>query len=171
MDAAIANVRKWFESKSTKQKWFISLLAFSLLATGALFSLSGTSSVADDPLSTSPFYFLSAFVKLIVVLLLIVGCSIVFRRWLQVGPSNKSLRQMRLVETIRLSPKQALHLVVIGDQKLLIGATDQSIALIAPVENDLAPVMEESQPQQGADFGSMIHAFNDYSPDSIKGKA
>lgn len=172
MDPIIAKIRKWIESSSQKQKIFASLLAFSLLATGTLLSLGGTSNVAADPLSSTPFYFISAFVKLIAVLLLIVGSSVIFRRWYQPGISGKSTRQMRLVETIRLSPKQSLHLVLIGDQKLLIGATDQNVSLIAPIEENLGPVeIEEPQPQTGVDFGTMIQSFNlGFSPESAKGK-
>ena len=168
MTEIMANLRKWFETSSTKQKIFVSLLSFSLLATGVLLSMDGASSTAKDPLGSTPFYFVSAFVKLIAVLLLIVGSSVIFRRWYQVGPSGKPTRQMRLVETIRLSPKQALHLVVIGDQKLLIGATDQNIALITQVEENPGLVsIEEPQPQNqtGLDFGSMIRSFNfDFAP-------
>ena len=161
MDAILANIKKWFETSSKKQKVFASLLAFSLLATGVLFSLGDTSSVAADPLGTTSFYYVSAFVKLIAVLLLIVSSSVIFRRWLQPNLSGKSARQMRLMETIRLSPKQALHVVMIGDQKLLIGATDQNISLIAPVEESLVPVsVEETQPQAGLDFGSIVRSFS-----------
>ena len=68
---------------------------------------------------------------------------------------------MRLVETIRLSPKQAIHLVVIGEQKLLIGATDQNVALISPIEDNLSSVIaEETQPQPILDFGSMFRSIN-----------
>jgi flagellar biogenesis protein FliO len=95
---------------------------------------------------------------------------VVFRRWLQPGLNGKTTRQMRLLETIRLSPKQALHLVLIGDQKLLIGATDQNVSLIAPIEDSLFPITaEESQPQPGVDFGSMIRSFN-LSTESIQVK-
>lgn len=160
MSVIIANVRKWFENSSKKQKLVASLFAFSLLATAAVFSLVNTPNVSADPLDSTP-YFISAIVKLMVVLLLIVGSSIVFRRWLQGNPGRKAVQQMRLMETIRLSPKQSLHLVVIGDQKLLIGATDQNVSLISPIEmEDLGPVpIEESQPQPGVDFGSMIRIF------------
>jgi flagellar biosynthetic protein FliO len=170
MDAIMANIRKWLEGSSKKQKVFVSLLAFSLLATGALLSMGGTSNAASDPLGSTPFYYLSAFVKLIAVLLLIVGSSVIFRRWLQPNLSGKTGRQMHLVETIRLSPKQSLHLVMIGGQRLLIGATDQNVSLIAPIEEELVPVTdEESQPQQGLDFGSMIRSFN-FSSNNVKGK-
>lgn len=173
MPVIIANIRKWFENSSKKQKLVASLFAFSLLATAAVFSLVNPSNVSADPLDSTPFYFISAIVKLMVVLLLIVGSSIVFRRWLQGNPGRKAVQQMRLMETIRLSPKQSLHLIVIGDQKLLIGATDQNVSLISPIEmEDLGPVsIEESQPQPGVDFGSMIRSFNlDFSTVRVKGK-
>lgn len=162
MNDLLASFKKWFENSSAKQKWFAGLLAFSLLATGMLLSLGGSStSVTQDPLGSTPFYFVSAFVKLLAVLLLIVGSAVIFRRWLQPGMSRKSNRQMQLLETVRLSPKQALHLVMIGDQKLLIGATDQNVSLIAPIENQLAPSTEtETPPQPTLDFGAMLQAFS-----------
>jgi flagellar biogenesis protein FliO len=86
---------------------------------------------------------------------------VIFRRWLQLGPNGKLSRQMRLLETIRLSPKQALHLIAIGDQRLLIGATDQNVSLIAHVEDNILPTpVEEAQVQPGLDFGSLIQSFN-----------
>ena len=162
MEELTTKIRKWFETSSRKQKAFVSLLTFSLLATFILFSLDGgASNVSKDPLGWTPFYFLSAFVKLIAVLLLILGSSVIFRHWIQTGPMGKTTRQIHLLETIRLSPKQAIHLVMIGDQKLLIGATDQNVSLIAPIEENLVPMsVEESQPQAGSDFGSMIRSFN-----------
>ncbi len=170
MAEIMTNLKKWFENSSKKQKWFVSLLAFSLLTTGILLNLGDAKSAAQDPLGSTPFYFLSAFVKLLAVLLLIVGSSVIFRRWLQPGMTGKTTRQMRLLETIRLSPKQALHLVLIGDQKLLIGATDQNVSLIAPVEASLVPIPEEaSQPQPGLDFASMLRSFN-FSPQNKPGK-
>lgn len=165
-------IRKWFETSSKKQKLIASLLVFSLLTTGVLLAIEGASETSSDPLVSSPFYFVSAFVKLIGVLLLIVGSSVIFRRWQQFGPNGKLVRQLRLLETIRLSPKQALHLVVIGDQKLLIGATDQNVSLITHVEDSVNPAVAEAvQVQPGLDFGSLIQSFNlNLSNESIKGK-
>jgi flagellar biosynthetic protein FliO len=157
----IAAIRKWIENSTAKQKLIASLATFSLLATAALMSMDSASSVSKDPLGSTPFYFISAIVKLIAVLLLIVGSSVIFRRWLQGGPNGNAERQMRLVETIRLSPKQAVHLVMIGDQKLLIGATDYNVSLISSIEERFPfASVAESQPQPGLDFGSMIQTFN-----------
>lgn len=161
MDAAIAAIRKWIENSTGKQKLFASLITFSLLATAALLSIGNTSSVSKDPLGSTPFYLLSAFVKLIAVLLLIVGSSVIFRRWIQPGITGRKEKQMQLVETIRLSPKQSLHLVMIGDQKLIIGATDHAISLLSPVEENLAlaPAIEPGH-QPGMDFGSVLQSMN-----------
>jgi len=153
MSGMLASLRKWFDGLSKQQKIFVAVLAFSLISTVALFGIGSAPSVTEDPLGSTPFYFFSAFVKLIVVLLLIVGVSIVFRRWIQPGAGINATRQMRLVETVRLSPRQALHLVVIGNRKLLIGATDQSVSLIAPIEEEL-PADEKTQPV--LEFGSLL---------------
>jgi len=153
----IASLRKWFDGLGKQQKIFVAVLAFSLICTVALFSIGDASSVTGDPLGSTPFYFLSAFVKLVAVLGLIVGVSVVFRRWIQPGAGINSTRQMRLVETVRLSPRQALHLVMIGNQKLLIGATDQNVSLISPIEEDLSIA---EKPQPGLEFGSLLRSFN-----------
>lgn len=154
-------LKKWLETSTARQKIFAALLVFSLLATGALFALGGSSSSSTDPLGSTPLYFLGVFVKLVGVLLLIVASAVIFRRWSNFSPAGRRVRHLRLIETIRLSPRQSLHLVSVGDQQLLIGATDQAIALIAPVEGslDVSPV-EASQPQPTLDFASVLRTFN-----------
>lgn len=172
MPGIMTFIRKWLETSSKKQKLIVALLIIGFLFTGVLLSLGGASQTTNDPLGSTPFYYVSAFVKLIGVLLLIVGSSVLFRRWLQLGPNGKINRQMRLLETVRLSPKQALHLIVIGDQKLLIGATDQNVSLIAAVEYNEAPVpTAQDQTQQGLDFGTVLQSFNFNLPsENLKGK-
>lgn len=65
------------------------------------------------------------------------------------------------METVRLSPKQAVHLILVGGQQLLIGATDQSISLLTQVEPDLTiPEAEASGPAAGTDFASLLQGFN-----------
>jgi flagellar biosynthetic protein FliO len=151
-------LRKWFESSTTRQKIFAALLACSLLITGVLLTLGDSSKTSSDPLGSLPFYYLSAFVKLLAVLLLIVGSSVILRRWQQGASSGKTTRQLRLLETIRISPRQALHLIAIGDQKILIGATDQQISLIAQAAGDVQPVF--AQPQPGLNFDSVLQSFH-----------
>ncbi len=172
MPSIVTHIKKWYETSNKKQKLVAALMAFSLVTTGLLFAFGGGANTSTDPLGSTPLYFASAFFKLLIVLLLIVGSSMIFRRWQQTGPSGKSIRQMRVLETVRLSPKQALHLVVIGDQKLLIGATDQSVSLISSIEYSINSVPTEEAPAQpGLDFGSLLQSFNlNLSTESNKAK-
>jgi flagellar biosynthetic protein FliO len=150
-------IKKWLETGTLRQKWVVGLLASSLIATGALFVMSRSSNTASDPLGSTPFYFMGVFIKLVAVLLLIVGSAVIYQRWMQSGPVGKSTRQLRLLETVRLSPKQALHLVTIGEQQFLIGATDQSIALISHVEGSEIP--ENPQVPVALDFGAVLRSI------------
>jgi flagellar biosynthetic protein FliO len=155
-----AFLKKWLKTSTPRQKLTAGLLIFSLLATGALFALSSASETASDPLGSTPLYFAGVFIKLLGVLLLIVGSAVLFRRWTQFGPTGKTARQLRLLETVRLSPKQALHLVMIGDQQLLIGATDQSIALITHVEASKIPTPVDTPATQPAlDFSLVLQSI------------
>lgn len=161
MSVVTAFIKKWFETSSKKQKLTASLFVLGFVVTGVLLSLGGASQAVNDPLGSTPFYFVSAFVKLLGVLLLIVGSSVLLRKWMQIGPNGKINRQMRLLETTRLSPRQALHLVTVGGQKFLIGATDQNISLISPVEYNEVPAPDgENQTQPGLDFGALLQSFN-----------
>jgi flagellar biosynthetic protein FliO len=165
-------LKKWLETSTLRQKLTAALLAFSLLATGVLLTLGRSSGTSSDTLGSTPFYFLGVFVKLVGVLLLVVASSVLFRRWANLGPKGSRVRHLHLLETVRLSPKQALHLVAIGDQQILIGATDQSIALITPVTSSLdITLVEAPQPQSGLDFASLLQTLNIRVPTNpLKGK-
>jgi flagellar biosynthetic protein FliO len=161
MNKFIALFKNWLESSSRKQKLTAALLVFSILSTLGLMVIKGASGSSGDPLESTPFYFIGVFVKLIVVLLLIVASSVIFRRWLQPGGLGKRTRHVQLLETVRLSPKQALHLITVGDQQLLVGATDQGISLITQVELDLnIAETEVLNPQPATDFASLLQTFN-----------
>jgi len=157
----IIGIQKWFKTSTPKTKLFAALLVISLLATGIFLIMSGATDISTDPMSSAPLYLAGVFVKLIGVLLLIVASAVLFRRWMHLGPQAGAIRQLRLLETVRLSPKQTLYLVAVGDQQLLIGATDQNISLLAPVEDSFtATPASETLPQQSLDFGSLVQSIN-----------
>jgi flagellar biosynthetic protein FliO len=165
MNALLISLKKWLETSSQKQKYTAALLAFSLLATFGLMLMKGSSASVDDPLQASPFYFFGVFAKLGVVLLLILACSAVFRRWSQPGAKGRKKVQMQVIETVRLSPKQALHLVTVGDHQLLIGATDQNVSLLTPVALDLTTTQVPIELSTAkTDFSSLLQAINFRSP-------
>lgn len=47
--------------------------------------------------------------------------------------TNAAGKEIRVVETTYLGPRKALHLVEVGNQKLLIGSTNENIATLAHV--------------------------------------
>jgi len=81
--------------------------------------------------------------KLGFVLLLVYGCLWLLRRW-QGAAGRTQQRRLTLLESLRLTPKQALHVVRAGDQVLLIGATDQALTVLAEVHEELAAAPSES---------------------------
>ncbi len=47
--------------------------------------------------------------------------------------TNTAGREIRVIETTCLGPRKALHLVEVGNQRLLIGSTQESITMLTPV--------------------------------------
>lgn len=66
------------------------------------------------------------FLKLGVVVLIIIVLAIIIRR-MQFKGRTEQTRQMKVLETLHLSPRQTLYLINVNDQQILIGATDQMI--------------------------------------------
>jgi len=81
--------------------------------------------------------------KLAFVIALIYGCMYALKRW-PGGWFAASKKRVALLETTRLSPRQALHLVQVGDRTLLVGATDQAVTLLTEVA--LPAAGEAAQP-------------------------
>ncbi len=92
--------------------------------------------------------------KLGLVIVLIYASLYLLRRW-QGGPLAARLKQVAVLETTRLSPRQALHLVRAGSQVFLIGATDQSVTVLAEVE----PTPETAAAPQAAPVGTFAPAL------------
>lgn len=63
---------------------------------------------------------------------------------LQTRPRKPDHKQLSVIRSIRLNGKQSVHLIQAGEQTFLIGATDQSLNLLADV--DLPDVQEDEQP-------------------------
>jgi flagellar biosynthetic protein FliO len=78
-------------------------------------------------------YLLTVTLVLLAVLGLAVGFIVLMRRLV---PRPGSGRTIRLVETVPLEPRRALHLVTCGDRILLVGSTDGSIRTLATFARD-----------------------------------
>jgi flagellar biosynthetic protein FliO len=86
-----------------------------------------------DPLNDPALLAASVFLRLIVVLLVMVAAFWILRR-IQGNGWKGAHRQLQVLETTHLTPRRTIHLIQIGDRKLLIGATDQSISLLTELD-------------------------------------
>jgi flagellar biogenesis protein FliO len=68
-----------------------------------------------------------------VLLLIFVIAIFVFR--LRGTTYGTASRKIRIVETLRITPKQAIHLIRVGDELMLIGTTDKSMNFLSKVES------------------------------------
>lgn len=110
--------------------------------TKPLFSNSG-STYGNDPnftaglnsgSSTGKVYF-----KMILMVLLVVvlgAAAIYLSKKLLPGLTHPSGKQIRIIETVHLGPRKAVHLLKIGDKQILIGSTNENITKLADVMDE-----------------------------------
>jgi flagellar biosynthetic protein FliO len=140
MFARDPRLQRWITRFKAQPRWAqvaiaSGFLVFVLLGIVLVLPGGGT---AEAERSASPLALsLEVFFKLIVVVALIYGCALLLRRW-NASPARTRVRQMSVLETVHLSPRRALHLVRVGDQVLVIGATDQSVNLISEMDSLVA---------------------------------
>jgi flagellar biogenesis protein FliO len=163
MAMVTAMIKKWIDRFKSKPNWKVILFALAGLITVWAVA-SGGSSAADGGNAnlSSPFFMLGVAVKLGGVLLLIIGGAVLLRKYQGKLPGSKSLRQVVILESVRISPRQALHLVKAGSQQLLIGATDQGIALISVVEPAAQPALEPAA-SAADDFQAVLQNLTSHS--------
>jgi flagellar biosynthetic protein FliO len=146
--------------------WGLALLALlglsSQVASGG--QTSGTGLSAGEPANLLALG-ISVLFKLGLVIVLIYASMIFLRRWRVSIPSRPN-RQISVLETARLSPRQAIHLVRVKDQLLLIGATDQGLSLLTEFDTpagEQLPALAGLASKQASevfsgqsDFGSLL---------------
>jgi len=124
---------KWWQGLPRWAQVTVLVLAGGLFVLGlALNPASPAGSPAPETGSMTGLW-LDAAAKLVVILALIAGGALVLKHW-QRSPWRVSERKIAVVETVHLAPRRAIHLVRVGGQHLLVGATDQSITLLSEVE-------------------------------------
>jgi flagellar biogenesis protein FliO len=122
------------------------LPVFIIVLSGILFSLIiwAVYSAANLPAAAQPdnnlysgdttSIVVAVFFRLVLVIALIYLCFGAYR-WLQ---NKKSLVQPRkrlsVIETVRLSPRQAIHIIRVDKTEYLVSATDQSLNLLSEIQ-------------------------------------
>ena len=111
---------------------------------------------------------LDVFLKLGVVVALIGVSALAARKWMGKGVAwRPAARKMSVEETLNLSPNRALHLVRIGGQVLLIGATDHNVQLLKEITPEMAA---EPAGQSAAEFSEYFQVSLDQFEPVSKGQ-
>lgn len=106
-------------------------------------SEAGSLLFANDPNSGRPSSSAGGrelFYKMVLSVLLVVAlgvAAIYVSKKLLPKITNLPGREIRIVETVHLGPRKAVHLLEVGDRRLLIGSTNENITKLADVTSAL----------------------------------
>ncbi|MCS6861101.1 MAG: flagellar biosynthetic protein FliO [Abditibacteriales bacterium] len=92
-------------------------------------------------------------IKLAVVVGLIYLTVYVLKLWMAKKPlllGMSAQGDIKVLETVGLGPNRALHLVTVGEQKLLLASTANAVQLICEVESPVAPAAQSDSPSFAA---------------------
>lgn len=153
------SLQVWLREHKWMSTWIWIVVLFVVLGIGTLmglpFSRPENSGSSQSPVFGNTGQLVSVFLKWMAVIGLMYVAFIFLRRW-QPGGSSPQVKQLSVIEKLGISQKQALVIVRVGDRKLLLGATDQSISLITEIESidELAADIKLEEPEKG--FKSLL---------------
>jgi len=89
--------------------------------------------------------YVNMFVSLGIVLLVIWGISVLFKRFVSVRGLATTTESLKILYTMSLSPTRTLYLVRLGDRILLIGAGDGGMRTLSEISNpdEVAAIIRE----------------------------
>ncbi len=96
-----------------------------------------------DSLNTRELFF-KLMVSVLLVIVLGVAAIYASKRLLP-KITNLPGRQIRVIETVHLGQRKSLHLLEIGNQRLLIGSTNESITKLADIHEAFSEIDLSSQ--------------------------
>lgn len=104
--------------------------------------------------------------------LLLIFVSVGVMRYFQNKAIGQPARRMSVKESLRLSSRQVIHVVKVGSQELLIGATDQSINFLTELDPELESDSENVEISNAEvspnSFGSLFESM--FSGGSSRGR-
>ncbi len=106
--------------------------------------------------------------KLLLVLGLVYVVMAGLRRLL--GNKYKSTAgnaTINVLETTGLGPGRTLHLVVVGEKTLLIGATDHQLSLLAELSDTAIPLPDETETLTNEQFSQALHLHSHQPPAAV----
>jgi flagellar biosynthetic protein FliO len=116
-------------------KWATGLSAVLALGLGAILIVSGAGPAGSGEIGAADLA-----IRLLINLGIVLGLAYLslwaYRR-VTGGVGAVRQRALQVLESQRLSPRQAVHLIRVGERVLLVGATDGGLSTLADVSADL----------------------------------
>ena len=95
----------------------------------------------------------------IIVLILMYLFLGLLRKW-QFGKRGSNKKRLRIIESVRVTPRQAMLLIKVDQREFLLGSTDQALSLITevdPVEETEMKAVEDTPQTTGlANFSTIL---------------
>jgi len=117
--------------------WFIGVVALLFISMIAVFSRGSTGAFSETGETAGQPGTLGLLVDVIIKFGIVLFLIYVFYQLLQKFSKRKGSEgssQLSVLETLKLSPQQSLHLIKVHDGVMLIGATDASLTHLSEVE-------------------------------------
>ncbi|MHC4616147.1 MAG: FliO/MopB family protein [Planctomycetota bacterium] len=113
------------------------------LKAGSLFANDPNFLAKGDNFSTNELF--SKTVIAVVLVIALGAAAIYTSKKLLPRITNLPTKEIRVIETAHLGPRKMLHLLRIGNQRLLIGSTNERITMLADVSNGCTEVDVSAQ--------------------------
>jgi flagellar biosynthetic protein FliO len=159
-------MKEWLDSllsRLREQKgmttWIWIVVLFVILGIGTLmgtpFGRPENSDQTIMPVFGSTGQLISIFLKWMAVIGLMYVAFIFLKRWMP-GQTNQQLKQLAIIERLALSQRQAILLVRVGNRKVLLGATDQSISMITELKEGDETALEVKASEDAGGFNALL---------------
>ena len=149
--------------------YIISVLLLIAVLVGAYISSEANNqpvaaSQGDNPGFVAPSTSFDITLDVVLKIIFVFGLIYLFfamLRWWQKKQPGQVQNKLRIIETVRPSPRQTFYLLKVGAQEFLVGATDQSMSLIAEVETEIQETVQEqplieNPPNESSGFNAIL---------------
>ncbi|MBN1267482.1 MAG: flagellar biosynthetic protein FliO [Anaerolineales bacterium] len=138
-------MKNWFSELIRKLKpagipqWLWGVILLVVIITGALIIQQISSPTVSERANVSATGSAGLILDIILKSTFLLGLIFIglyfMRRW-QSGSVGAGSRQLQILESKHLSPKQAVHLIRAGKRVFLIGATDHGLSLLSELQSE-----------------------------------
>jgi flagellar biogenesis protein FliO len=139
--------------------WFVGIVLLLFVSLIVILTRGGTMGVQAPPTDSGPTdslrVILDVIVKFGVVLFLIYVIYQIINKFRKQTTGEKS-NQLTVLESVKLSPQQSLHMVKAHNHIILIGATDHTLTKLSDLDLPLEMVQMYQKTEETQDFSVVL---------------